>query len=232
MAQGGWVLSLERFRRSKSVAAPRASDPAVTLKDLNRAALPSRQFYAPDPTENMASVGGTISTNASGSRSFRFGSTRRHVLALRVALMDGSVVEFRRGDADRFRDSRMPVPRTTKYTAGYALRPEMDWIDLFCGAEGTLGVCSRPNSACCPSPKICSARSCSSLATKRRSGCGGTVAPDSGTAHDRIRRSQFARSAARAAIPKSLQTRRPVCSLKPKATTSILGKRGSRVPAR
>ena len=28
----------------------------------------------------------------------------------------------------------------TKYTAGYPLRPGMDWIDLFCGSEGTLGV--------------------------------------------------------------------------------------------
>ena len=70
----------------------------MSLLDLREAAARTRQFYAPDPTEIMASVGGTIATNASGSRSFLYGSTRRHVEALRVALMDGTVVEYRRGD--------------------------------------------------------------------------------------------------------------------------------------
>ena len=140
VAQGGWVLSMEHFRKVEIGAGKARVGPAITLLDLNRAALPTGQFYAPDPTENTASVGGTISTNASGSRSFRFGSTRRHILALRVALMDGRVVEFRRGDAVDFEIPSIPVPETTKYTAGYALRPGMDWIDLFCGAEGTLGV--------------------------------------------------------------------------------------------
>ena len=140
VAQGGWVLSLEHFKKIKIGTGSARVGPAVSLVDLNQAAFPSGQLYAPDPTENTASVGGTISTNASGSRSFRFGSTRRHILALRVALMDGRIVEFRRGDAVDFDIPFIPVPNTTKYTAGYALRPGMDWIDLFCGAEGTLGV--------------------------------------------------------------------------------------------
>ncbi len=140
VAQGGWVLSLEHFRGIDIGEAVARVGPAVTLAELNQAALPSGQFYAPDPTENTASIGGTISTNASGSRSFRFGSTRRHILALRVALMDGSIREFSRGDAVDFEIPSIPVPNTTKYTAGYALRSGMDWIDLFCGAEGTLGV--------------------------------------------------------------------------------------------
>lgn len=140
VAQGGWVLSLERFRKIEIFDGFARAGAAVTLKELNATALASRQFYAPDPTENMASVGGTISTNASGSRSFRFGSTRRHVLALRVALMDGRVVEYRRGEPIDFEVAEVTGPRTTKCAAGYALRPGMDWVDLFCGAEGTLGV--------------------------------------------------------------------------------------------
>ncbi len=140
VAQGGWVLSLERFRKIEILPGHARVGAAVTLKELNAAALPSGQFYAPDPTENTASVGGTISTNASGSRSFRFGSTRRHILGLRVALMDGRVADFRRGEPVDFEVPAIPAPRTTKYTAGYSLRPGMDWIDLFCGAEGTLGV--------------------------------------------------------------------------------------------
>src|SRR5581483_6466466 len=94
VAQGGWVLSMENFSCVDIEPGRARAGVAVTLLDLREAAAPSRQFYAPDPTEITASVGGTISTNASGSRSFRFGSTRRHILGLRVALMDGRVVEF------------------------------------------------------------------------------------------------------------------------------------------
>jgi len=140
VAQGGWALSLEHFRRLEIGKGRAVAGAAVTLVELNAAAAPSGQFYAPDPTENTASVGGTISTNASGSRSFRFGSTRRHVLGLRVARMDGRIVEYRRGDQVDFDIPAIPLPHTTKFTAGYPLRPGMDWIDLFCGAEGTLGV--------------------------------------------------------------------------------------------
>ncbi len=153
VAQGGWVLSMEHFRKVEIGTGNARVGPAVTLVDLNRAALPSGQFYAPDPTENTASIGGTISTNASGSRSFRFGSTRRHILALRVALMDGRVIEFRRGDKVDFDVPSIPVPQTTKYTAGYALHPDMDWIDLFCGAEGTLGVLLEAEVRLLPIPK-------------------------------------------------------------------------------
>ena len=116
------------------------SGAAVSLLKVRDAARPTGQFYAPDPTEINSSVGGTIATNASGSRSFKYGSTRRHVNAIRVALMDGRVVDYRRGDKIDFTVPAIPIPNVTKYTAGYPLRPGMDWIDLFCGSEGTLGV--------------------------------------------------------------------------------------------
>ena len=149
---GGWVLSLEKFRRLEIREGRARAGAAVTLLELRDAARPTRQFYAPDPTEITASVGGTIATNASGSRSFKYGSTRRHVLAMRVALMDGRVVEYRRGDRIDFVVPAIPVPDTTKYTAGYRLEPGMDWIDLFCGSEGTLGVVLEAELALLPIP--------------------------------------------------------------------------------
>jgi FAD/FMN-containing dehydrogenase len=108
--------------------------------ELPKAGSSSGQFYAPDPTEIKASIGGTIATNASGSRSFRFGSTRANLRALRVALLDGTVRWYRRGEAIDFRVPHIAPPLTTKNTAGYSLVPGMDWVDLFCGSEGTLGV--------------------------------------------------------------------------------------------
>lgn len=149
---GGWVLSLEKFRRLEIGKGRARAGSAVTLLEIRDAAAPTRQFYAPDPTEITASVGGTIATNASGSRSFKYGSTRRHVLALRVALMDGRLVEYRRGDKIDFPVQAIPVPATTKYTAGYRLQPGMDWIDLFCGSEGTLGVILEAELALLPIP--------------------------------------------------------------------------------
>lgn len=150
--RGGWVLSLEKFRKLEIGQGRARAGSAVTLLELREAAAPTHQFYAPDPTEITASVGGTIATNASGSRSFKYGSTRRHVLALRVALMDGRLVEYRRGDKIDFEVLAIPVPATTKYTAGYRLEPGMDWIDLFCGSEGTLGVILEAELALLPIP--------------------------------------------------------------------------------
>ncbi len=138
--QGGWVVSMEKFQRLEISSGRALAGAGVSLEALQSAASPSGQFYAPDPTERTASVGGTIATNASGSRSFLYGSTRRHILSLRVALMDGTVATFRRGDEVDFSVPQIPLPFTTKNTAGYLLSPDMDWIDLFTGSEGTLGI--------------------------------------------------------------------------------------------
>ncbi|HZL25927.1 MAG TPA: FAD-binding oxidoreductase [Acidobacteriaceae bacterium] len=138
--QGGWVMSLERFRKLEIEPGMARVGPAITLLELRDQAAKSKQFYAPDPTEIAASIGGTIATNASGSRSFRFGSTRRHLRALRVARMDGTVRWYRRGEAIDFDVPAIPSPNTKKNTVGFRLAPGMDWVDLFCGSEGTLGV--------------------------------------------------------------------------------------------
>src|SRR5688572_75995 len=140
VAQGGWVISLEKFRRLEIHQGFARAGAAISLLEVRDAAKPSGQFYAPDPTEINSSVGGTIATNASGSRSFRYGSTRRHVNAIRAVFMDGSIREFRKGDKIDFPVPAVPMPKTTKFTAGYPLQPGMDWIDLICGSEGTLCV--------------------------------------------------------------------------------------------
>ena len=151
--QGGWVMSMERLRRLEIEAGFARVGPGVTLLELRDAAARTGQFYAPDPTEITASMGGTIATNASGSRSFMYGSTRQHLRALRVALMDGSVREFRRGEQIDFEVEAIPLPATRKSTAGYQLAPGMEWVDLFCGSEGTLGVVLEAEVALLPIPK-------------------------------------------------------------------------------
>jgi FAD/FMN-containing dehydrogenase len=150
--QGGWAISLEKFQRLEICSGRAIVGAGVSLEALQGAASRTGQFYAPDPTERTASIGGTIATNASGSRSFRYGSTRRHVLGLRVALMDGRVLDIHKGDKIDFDVSALPLPATTKNTAGYQLRPGMDWIDLFTGSEGTLGIVTEAELQLLPAP--------------------------------------------------------------------------------
>src|SRR5579862_5016470 len=106
--QEGWAVSLEKFRRLEICPGRAIVGAGVALDEIKT----PDQFYAPDPTERAASIGGTIATNASGSRSLRYGSTRRHVLGLRVILMDGRILQVARGDKVDFPVPRIPLPNT------------------------------------------------------------------------------------------------------------------------
>ena len=98
----------------------------VNLGDLKRRLAADGFLFAPDPTsEDDVTVGGAVACNASGARSLLYGATRPHVLALRVALADGTIHELRR-------------TRLEKNTVGYA--PIHDPVDWFIGSEGTLGI--------------------------------------------------------------------------------------------
>jgi FAD/FMN-containing dehydrogenase len=149
---GGWVLSLEKFTRLEIHLGRAIAGAGVLLRDLHTAALRSGQFYPPDPTETGSAIGGNIATNASGARSFRYGATRRWVERLRVVLADGSVRDAARGEAIDFDPGTVPLPDVTKNTAGYLLRPAMDWVDLFIGSEGTLGVVTQATLRLLPAP--------------------------------------------------------------------------------
>jgi len=114
----------------------------VALADLQRSLVARGLYYPPVPTYDGAFVGGTIATNAAGAATFKYGSTRRWVEALTVALANGSVLELRRGRGDTL-DVPWPsyvMPNVAKHSAGYFSAPGMEPIDLFIGSEGTLGV--------------------------------------------------------------------------------------------
>lgn len=148
----GWVISLERFNNIEIRSGSAVCGAGVVLRDLQSAAAATGQFYPPDPTEWGASVGGSIATNASGSRSFLYGPTRRSVLALRVVLVSGEVLELRRGLKPPFPLPVQRAPESRKNTAGYYLRPDMDYMDLFIGSEGTLGVVTEAELQLLPAP--------------------------------------------------------------------------------
>lgn len=68
---------------------------AGVIKDqLNAFLKPHGFFFAPDlSTSNRATIGGMISTDASGQGSLVYGKTSDHVLALTSVLVDGTVLD-------------------------------------------------------------------------------------------------------------------------------------------
>ena len=149
---GGAVISLERFdKMSPVVDGTIQVGPAVTLQELRDHLTHSGWFYPPNPTEWLASIGGTLATNASGARSYKYGTTRQFVLAADIVLSDGRTASVRRGDTiDRplqlddgssvhFPSVNFKSPKC-KNAAGYFVQPGMDWLDLFIGSDGTLCV--------------------------------------------------------------------------------------------
>jgi D-lactate dehydrogenase (cytochrome) len=115
-----------------------------------------RYFYPPDPTERGASLGGTVATNASGARTYRYGSTRNWVRKISVMLASGEFLDIPRGkyfaspsrDFTVYDSAGTPhtvktpsyKPPETKNAAGIFSAPNMDLIDLFIGSEGILGI--------------------------------------------------------------------------------------------
>ncbi|MEO8097456.1 MAG: FAD-binding oxidoreductase [Acidobacteriota bacterium] len=150
--KGGWAISMGNFKRLDVENGAARVGSGTLLRDVQSGALATGQFYAPDPTENTSSIGGNIGANASGSRSFMFGATRRHVRALRVVLMDGRIVEYRRGQPVDFEVPQIPLPNVRKFSCGYQLKPGMDYCDLFIGSEGTLGIVTEAELGLLPAP--------------------------------------------------------------------------------
>ena len=171
VAFGGIVLATDKLNRIKSIVHHEGGgvaivEPAVILSDLQRAVEQEGLLYPPDPTERGCYVGGTVATNASGARTFKYGPTRNYVSRLKVVLASGEVLDLRRGavHADEHGilrlghsiELKLPTyrrPETRKNASGYFVAPGMDAIDLFIGSEGTLGVISEIEVRLIPKPQ-------------------------------------------------------------------------------
>lgn len=135
----------------------------------------SEQFFPPDPTEASASLGGMVACNASGARSYLYGSTRKHISALRIALLNGDTLALRRGEVfakgrelelltEQGHLIKVALPTyqmpKTKNASGYYIEDNMDAIDLFIGSDGTLGVITEIEAMLSPLPQIIWGVSC------------------------------------------------------------------------
>lgn len=169
---GGVLISLEKLNSIRGIDKEQRTanvEAGVVLADLQRAADAAGLFYPPDPTEWSCQIGGTVATNASGARSFKYGATRRYVRQLKVVLANGEILELRRGEAicenglvslqtenGRWITCRVPSyvrPAVRKNVSGYFNDQPLDAIDLLIGSEGTLGVITDVELGLLPKPE-------------------------------------------------------------------------------
>lgn len=172
IAFGGYVISLEKLNKIKEISKSKLFaevEAGVVLTDLQRAVERENLFYAPDPTEWSCQIGGTVATNASGAKSFKYGATRKYVERLEIVLASSEFLDLRRGEnfakdgfielktrSGKIMSAKIPTysqPNTRKNASGYFSSEKTDAIDFFIGSEGTLGVITEIELKILPKPE-------------------------------------------------------------------------------
>ncbi len=120
---GGAVVSLARMRRILEVDLANGwvrVEPGVINLDVTRAVSGAGMYYAPDPSsQGVCSIGGNVAENSGGAHCLKYGFTTNHILAARVVLSDGAVVDLGGPAADA---------------------PGYDLLAALVGSEGLLGI--------------------------------------------------------------------------------------------
>ena len=154
----GVIISMEKLNKIINIDCENGTailQPGVIIDGFQEEIKNFGFFYAPNPTETNSTIGGNVSTAASGARTFKYGTTRDYVIRLKIILANGEFLELKRGEI--FENNGIIKIRTeqntsyevpiydiqmpnVKHAAGYYLKKGMDAIDIFIGSEGTLGV--------------------------------------------------------------------------------------------
>ncbi len=164
----GVILDLRRHMNRLLAVNPTEGwaevEPGMVLDDLNDRLRPQGLFFAPETsTSSRCTVGGMVSTDASGKGSRIYGKTSDNILALELATPQGLLasdapapdwaVALLRGAEAAVRAGRAAfiahTPRLNRRFTGYDLERAcpveggFEWWRLFPGAEGTLGPLTR-----------------------------------------------------------------------------------------
>lgn len=122
--RGGLVISLERMNRILEIDELNLLarvQPNVITGDLQDAVERVGLFYPPDPASlRQSAIGGNVAECAGGPRAFKYGTTKRYVLALEAVLPTGEIIHT--------------GSKAVKNVVGY------DLTQLLVGSEGTLAI--------------------------------------------------------------------------------------------
>jgi glycolate oxidase len=107
--------------------------PNVITGDLQDAVEKVGLFYPPDPASlRQSAIGGNVAECAGGPRAFKYGTTKRYVLALEAVLPTGEVIHT--------------GSKAVKNVVGY------DLTQLLVGSEGTLAIITEITLRLIPKP--------------------------------------------------------------------------------
>ena len=133
---GGIVLSMARLNRILEIDELNliaVVEPNVINGDLQRAVARVGLFYPPDPASlDISSIGGNVAECAGGPRAFKYGTTKRYVLALEAVLPTGEILHT--------------GSKAVKNVVGY------DVTQLLVGSEGTLAIITKITLRLIPQP--------------------------------------------------------------------------------
>ena len=133
---GGIVLSLERLNRILEIDEINLLarvQPNVITGDLQDAVEKVGLFYPPDPASlRQCAIGGNVAECAGGPRAFKYGTTKRYVLALEAVLPTGEIIHT--------------GSKAVKNVVGY------DLTQLLVGSEGTLAIITEVTLRLVPKP--------------------------------------------------------------------------------
>jgi glycolate oxidase len=134
---GGIVMSFERMNRILEIDQLNLLarvQPNVITGDLQDAVEKVGLFYPPDPASlRQSALGGNVAECAGGPRAFKYGTTKRYVLALEAVLANGEIIHT--------------GSKAVKNVVGY------DLTQLLVGSEGTLGIITEITLRLVPKPQ-------------------------------------------------------------------------------
>lgn len=108
-------------------------EPGFINLQVSNAAAPYGLYYAPDPSSQpVSTIGGNLAFNSGGAHCLKYGMTSNHVLAAKVVLPDGETVVL----GSESLENTGP-----------------DWLGLFVGSEGLLGIATEITLRLLPKPE-------------------------------------------------------------------------------
>jgi glycolate oxidase len=132
----GLVLSTARLNKIVKLdpyARTAVVQPGVRNLAISDAAAQHGLYYAPDPSSQIAcTIGGNVAENSGGVHCLKYGLTVHNVLRVRVATIDGEVIELGSEALDA---------------------PGLDLLAVFIGSEGMLGIVTEVTVKLVPKPQ-------------------------------------------------------------------------------
>jgi glycolate oxidase len=133
----GVVIStarLNRIVRMDACSRTAVVQPGVRNLAISEAAAQYGLYYAPDPSSQIAcTIGGNVAENSGGVHCLKYGLTVHNVLRVRVATIEGELIELGSEALDA---------------------PGLDLLAVFIGSEGMLGIVTEVTVKLVPKPAV------------------------------------------------------------------------------